>query len=467
MRKIGEHAVVFGASMGGLLAARVLAEAYQRVTVIERDTLPDIGDDRKGVPQGRHVHQLLPSGQNVLEELFPGLIDDLTAGGAHRARALEQVRFSLGGHELFQASTGEQLVLASRPFLEGHVRDRVRALPEVRIIDRCDAVGLALTDDGDRVVGARVLRRADGSAAEVLPADLVVDATGRAGRTPSWLEALGYPRPAEQRLRVSLAYASRHIRLRPGALGDDKVISIGGRPGHPRSLSLIAQEGNRWILSVAGYAGNHPPSDPEGFLAFAATVAPPEVFAAIKDAQPLDPIATHQFPANLRRRYDRLDRFPAGLLAFGDALASFSPVYAQGMSVAAMEAIELRRCLESGEHDLARRFFPAAAKIIELAWQLSTGGDLAVLEVDGHRSLSARLAGAYTRRLQAAAEHDPVVAVAFIRVASLLDPPSRLLSPSIVLRAAWKGANTARGARRQRSEAPPGRRPGSRGSLKD
>lgn len=457
MRQIGEHAVVFGASMGGLLAARVLAEAYERVTVIERDALPVIGDDRKGVPQGRHVHQLLPSGQNVLEELFPGLIDDLAAGGALRARALEQVRFSVGGHELFQASTGEQLVLASRPFLEGHVRDRVRALPGVRIIDRCDAVGLAVADEGNRVAGARVLRRADGSAAEILPADLVVDATGRAGRTPSWLEALGYPRPAEQRLRVSLAYASRHVRLRPGALGDDKLVSIGGRPGLPRSLSLIAQEGDRWILSVAGYAGNHPPSDPEGFQAFAATVAPPEVFAAIEDAEPLDGIVTHQFPANLRRRYDRLDRFPAGLLVFGDALASFSPVYAQGMSVAALEAVELRRCLESGEHDLAGRFFGAAAKIIELAWQLSAGGDLALLEVDGPRSPSVRLASAYTRRLQAAAEHDPVVAVAFIRVAGLLDPPSRLLSPSIALRAAWKGTNTGRGPGRGRRARPAGR----------
>jgi len=102
MQKIGDHAAVLGASMAGLLAARVLADAYRRVTIVERDPLPQSGLDRKGVPQGRHAHALLPRGAQILDELFPGLLADLVADGVPVLRALREVRFVLGGHLLCQ-----------------------------------------------------------------------------------------------------------------------------------------------------------------------------------------------------------------------------------------------------------------------------------------------------------------------------------------------------------------------------
>jgi len=423
--------------MGGLLAARSLTEAFERVTVVERDILPGGLQGRRAVPQGRHPHALLPRGQACLDALLPGFSGELVAAGAPACAALEEMRFVLGGHQLARASTGARSILASRPFVEGHVRRRVRELSQVTLIDGCDAVGLTASRDGERVTGVRILRRTDGSAEEALAADLVVAATGRAARIPAWLQAIGYPPPRQERLDVGITYASRPLLLPADPLDGDMFVLIGARPGHPRTLFLFAQEGGRWILGLGGYGPEHrPPSDPEGFAAFAATVAPPDVLEALEAAVPLEEIATHAFPASLRRRYDRLRRFPAGLLVVGDAICSFNPTYGQGMTVAAAEAVALRDCLERGGRELARRYFSAARAPIDHAWQLSVGSDLALPEVEGRRPARVRLVNAYLRRLRATAEHDPAVAGALIAVIGMRERPPHVLRPAIAARVA-------------------------------
>jgi 2-polyprenyl-6-methoxyphenol hydroxylase-like FAD-dependent oxidoreductase len=449
LARLAEHAVVLGASMAGLLAARVLADAFDRVTVVERDPLPAAGEDRRGVPQGRHAHGLLSSGVRVFDEMFPGLLDDFAADGVPVLRESPEIYLAPGGHVLRQGNytNPTPIYQPSRPYLEDHIRTRLRALPNVEIVDRCAAVGVVGTASRDRVTGVRVVRRGEGDE-DILTADLVVDATGRGGRSTTWLAEMGYEQPTEDRIAVDIMYVSQHLRLAPGAMGRTKVVIIGAEPGRPTGVNFLEQEGDRWVLTMIGYRGHHPPTDRAGFLGFAESVVPPDVFAAIRAAQPLDDLVAHRFPASVRRRYERLARFPAGMLVFGDAICSFNPVYGQGMSVAALQAVALRDSLAGGTDHLARRFFRAASKRIEVAWQMAVGGDLSLPEVEGPRPLPVRIVNAYLGRLLRAAERDSKLTHQFVMVGSLLASPGTLLTPAVIGRVLAGNLRAGRSRRR-------------------
>ncbi|TDD61008.1 hypothetical protein E1293_45330 [Actinomadura darangshiensis] len=450
MRSIGEHAVVLGAGMAGLLVARALAGAYERVTVVERDRGRADGW-RKGVPQGRHAHILLPRGQRILEDMLPGVEAELIGAGAVVADPGADHRFTLGGHTLARRRGAERAIQASRPLLEGVVRDRVGALPGVRFAGGRDVVGL-LTGQG-RVTGVQVVPRAVGAAAEEIRADLVVDAMGRAGRTRYWLERLGHGPVPREEVKVAVAYATRPIRL-PLDSGAGKAVVVGPRPGSPRGMAMVAVEGDRHLLTIAGLDGaNRPPADEEGFLDFVRTLAPPEVFESILAAEVLGEIASHRYPSDLRNHYERMRGLPAGLLVTGDALCSFNPVYAQGMTVACLEAEALRRCLDAGPRGLTRRYFRTVAKALNDPWRMAVAADLSMPEVEGRRTPAIRLLNAYVGRVQAAAARDTGVAEQFFRVIGLLDPPATLLRPSIAARALCPSGSPARPARTRRMAA--------------
>jgi 2-polyprenyl-6-methoxyphenol hydroxylase-like FAD-dependent oxidoreductase len=429
-----QHAVVVGASMAGLLAARVLAEEFERVTLVERDLLSAAADNRRGVPQGRHVHTLLPGGAGIVDELFPGLLNELVEAGAPKLDDYTRLHLQPDGvHRL--APDGLDLPplhQPSRPLLETAVRGRLRALANVEIVDGCAFVGLVTSAAQDRVTAARVVRH--GATAEhVLPADLVVDATGRGSRTPTRLAEIGYDRPVEDQVVIDLRYASRLIRLEPGTMPEQLTL-IGPTPQRPRAMGLFAYENDTWLFTVSGYAGHHPAADYRSMVDFAAPFTPPHMVAALRTAEPLTEVSTFRFRANLRRRYDRMRHFPRGLLVIGDAMCSFNPIYGQGMSVAAKQAIVLRECLRHGDRHLARRFFRSAAKPIDIAWRMAVGSDLALPQVQGPRPLAVRLINAYIHRLLVAAEHDPIVAARFLRVSAFVDKPPRLMTPPIVAR---------------------------------
>jgi hypothetical protein len=262
----------------------------------------------------------------------------------------------------------------------------------------------------------------------------VVDATGRGSRTPVWLDALGHAPPERQQVRIGLGYATRTYRLPPDTLGGDLAVLNAATPEHPRAGALQALEGDRWMLTLAGILGDHPPADPDGFLEFARSLRFPDIYQAIRDAEPLDDPVPFRFPASVRHRYERLDRFPDGLLVMGDAVCSFNPIYGQGMSVAAVEALVLRRQLERGIEPQPRRFFRDIARVVDVPWDIAVGGDLVFPGVKGRRTAKVRLVSAYLARLHAAAGHDAGLASAFVRVAGLVARPESLLHPGIALR---------------------------------
>ena len=434
-QRIGYRAVVLGAGMAGLLAARALADHYAEVVILDRDDPPAYAAPRRGVPQGRHIHALVAGGQRALEALVPGVTGELVAAGAAHGDLLADTRIHLSGQRLHRATSGLAFISLSRPVLEDRVRRRVLALPAVRMVGSCDVVGLVTSADGGHVVGARVLRRADGSAPEVVDAALVVDATGRGSRAGDWLAAIGYARPEEERVPVDVGYATRTYHLPPDVLDGHLGVLQGIAPDLPRGGALSRIEGDRWMLSLIGVRGEHPPTDPDGFTAFAASLGAPDIADAISDGVPLDDPVAYRFPADLRRRYDRLRRLPAHFVVFGDGVCCLNPAYGQGMSVAALEALALRRHLEHRSSVDPRAWYQEIARIVRPAWDMTAGADGAFPQVDATPSRRARLLGAYVARVHAAAAHDPGLATTVAGVAGLVEPPSALLRPAVVAKA--------------------------------
>jgi 2-polyprenyl-6-methoxyphenol hydroxylase-like FAD-dependent oxidoreductase len=435
MKRIGGHAIVIGGSMGGLLAARALSDFFEAVTVVERDAFPVSDVPRKGVPQGRHAHGLLARGRNVIEALFPGWTDEVVASGGIRGDIAGDVNWI--GHGVVLKSARSDLIglLASRPLLEGHVRRRLLKLANVRANENCAVQGLVASDDNSAIKGVRV--RVGNGAEQTILADLVVDAFGRGSASPAWLESFGYARPEEEKIEIGIGYTTRVFRRRPTDLGGKLAIVVAGSGPNWRNGTILFQTEDRWIVSIGGYFGDDAPGDPQMFAAYAGSLPAPEIHDIVAHAEPLTDFVSYRYSANLRRRYERLTRFPKNYLVFGDAVCSFNPVYGQGMTVAAQEAALLRECLGAGDADLARRFFNLATTAIDTPWDIAVGNDLRHPQVQGPRSPKVRFINWYIGKLHMAARDDGALATAFLEVANLQARPERLLHPAIVLRVIW------------------------------
>jgi 2-polyprenyl-6-methoxyphenol hydroxylase-like FAD-dependent oxidoreductase len=432
-RQDRRHAVVLGGSMAGILAARVLAESFQDVVVVDRDAVLGVREARRGAPHARHAHGLHARGHLIFEELFPDLTAELSAAGIPTGD-LAEMRWYFNARKLQPAKTGLVSVTAPRPFLEDYVRTRVAALPNVTFMERCDILGLEASPRGDRITGVRVQGQHSDPDGDVLDADLVVDATGRGSRTPAWLESLGYQRPPEERVKIGLAYTTRQYRTKPEWFNGVQSINPVASPAHPRGAFFGQIGTDVCILSLTGILGDYPPTDPEAFLDFVKSLPVPDVYEAVRQGEALDEPVSFRFPTSVRRRYERLTRFPAGLVVLGDALCSFNPVYGQGMSVAALQSLALRKHLRADGPVQFRPFFASIAQVIATPWDISAGGDLDVPAVEGRRTQKVRAGNAYMARVQFAATKDPKVTEGLMRVAGLMDPPPALMRPGMLLR---------------------------------
>ncbi|WP_326790008.1 FAD-dependent oxidoreductase [Streptomyces sp. NBC_00151] len=433
------RAVVIGAGLGGVMAAAALSPAVDEVIVLDRDELPDGPEHRKGLPQGRHAHLLMPGGLDAMEELIPktSIREHLLAAGA-REISLSSGMLALSPEGWFHRwrHDSHNMITSSRALLDWAVRTAVvdnTGNVEVRTTHVVD-----LTGDARRVRGVLV-----GTAAnpEVLDADIVVDASGRGSRILTWLTTLGITGIDEIRVDAGLVNATRIYRTPPGAenfpLTMVQANPYLGEPG--RSAVIVPIEGNRWMVSLGGTRGGEPPADPDGFLRYTLDLPHSIVGRLLSGAEPLTDVFVSHSTSNSRRYVEKARDWPDGLVVLGDALATLNPAYGQGMSVAALGAQVLSRQLAQADLStpgLSRRVQRAAAAVVETAWSIAVSQDSMYPGVRGGRRTAVdRVAGRYTRRLTKAATGSYVAASALWDVTGLKAGPARLLRPGTVLAA--------------------------------
>jgi 2-polyprenyl-6-methoxyphenol hydroxylase-like FAD-dependent oxidoreductase len=441
--KMGEHALVMGAGVAGLVTAHILAERFERVTIIDRDQLPDTPQIRSGTPQARHFHLLLLKGKAILDEMFPGFVAELIASGAVAFDFANYARiYSVDGWYLRMPS--DYTVLGcSRALLEWTLRSRVAATANIRFAPLTEVLSLTTDSEPRRVTGARVrLRQTEThtlGAEEDWKADLVVDATGRHSRAPQWLEALGYAPPQETMINGFAGYASRIYEPPANWQADWKIIAIlTAFPRIKRGGVVAVIDGGRWFVSLTGFGKDCPPTDEEGFLAFAKSLPVPDVYEAISQATPLSDIAAYRQMENRWRHFERLERMPEGFLVMGDALCAFNPIYGQGMTVATQSALALKAILSQlppGDlTDLGKRAQRAFANACVTPWSLATAEDLRNPDALGKRPgpLTQALYW-YADAFRTLLPYDSTALRAFYEVTHLVTPPTAMFQPRLVL----------------------------------
>ena len=437
------RAIVIGGSMAGLCAARVLCDFFDRVTVIDRDSFPEGALERAGVPQSRHVHALLARGRLELEALFPGFERTMLEGGAHVINFGQDFAALRANGWAPRRVDKITTLFASRALIEAIVRELLRKLPNVELMERSDATGLIVASNGAMSVRGVRVRPRDGGTERELEADLVADVSGRGSKSPAWLREIGLEPPEETVVDSFSGYASRWFKApepqrRPrewwwkGIWLEPKI------PEHMTAGVLFPLENDRWLVTLAGIGGHYPPSDEEGFMEKLKSLRSPIIAEVVRLAEPISPVYSNRAMANRWRHYESWKARLDGFVALGDSVCAFNPVYGQGMTSGAIAAAILRDCLKrqgACSPDLPPSFFKALARFAGAPWGMATGADFAVPGTVGKRPLISRILDPVVGRILTAGNDDPVVRDRIGEVINMLKPPSALLELPILRRA--------------------------------
>jgi 2-polyprenyl-6-methoxyphenol hydroxylase-like FAD-dependent oxidoreductase len=424
-----DHAVIIGGSIAGLTAARALSESFDRVTIVERDELPEGVEHRPGVPQAKQLHVILPLGAELMEDFFPGFKQELADLGCPTFDEVKDTPWF--GSQGWRARRDSDVTLIGfrRPLLEHVVRERVRAIGNVDVIVDT-ATGLTASEDGSRVTGVTV------AGGETIEADLVVDASGRGSRSAKWLQGLGYERPEEQHIRAYYGYASRFVKVDESKLpqGLRGVITM-PFPGKTRGGCFLPSDNGLWTCCAMGAMKDYPPEDEEGYMAFLRDAPSPLLAQMAEASEPVTEINAYQHPGNQRRLWEKMERRPRGFIPIGDAVASFNPIYGQGMTVAALEAAKLRDRIAAlgGDLDaLPDAFMEDLTAACDFAFSIAAGSDA---NYPGATFVNAEPPPPENAQFFAAAEQvateDPDVASDILKATGWFEP-ELLASPELI-----------------------------------
>ena len=425
------HALVIGGGIAGLLAAHVLTNHFARVTLIERDRYADTpAAFRPGTPQGRQVHTMLLRGQRVLESLFPGLETKLFAQGAIKRAYGHESLYYYGGRcpKLPPVLLGWN---CSRQLLEWQIRQELTTCARLQLMEGVEVLHLLFAKAEHAVCGVQVRERnqqTPTNEVQDVQADLVIDASGSSSPIVTWLEELGYEPPREEIVNANLGYATRFYEPPTHSQLPWRGIAINAAPPTQRGGVLMEIESNRWMTVLSGMDKDYPPTEDEGYLAFARSLPDPSLAEAIAMATPISPIYGYRRTENRRRYFEHLRCLPEGLLVMGDAVCTFNPVYGQGMTVAALEAQVLDTCLQRNQKGFALDFQKKVARVIDFPWKLATASDGRVVNRRQSRGLQVR----YVESMMALLPHDPQVLLTFLEVTHMLRPARALMSPMML-----------------------------------
>ncbi|MFF7115645.1 NAD(P)/FAD-dependent oxidoreductase [Streptomyces albogriseolus] len=443
-------AVVIGASAAGLLAASALTEQAD-VLIIDRDTLPEGPETRRGVPQAHHAHLVWSGGVDAFNNLLPGVVDDVVTRGGRLVHIMGDMVSRAPNEVWFRrfTSTDHCNLVCSRALLDAALRDRVLADHNITLLQNTTAIRLKGTAEG--VTGLRI-RKDDQE--KTLTADLVVDASGRGSHTPQWLQDLGLPKVTEREVNAGVAYATRIYEAPPVVKDSFPLVNVQANPAKSPGQGgiILPIENGRWIVTLSGTRGGEPTGDPDDFLDFALSLGDPVIGDLLKNARPISDVVTTRSTANRRRYYEKVNPWPDGFIVVGDAIAGYNPVYGHGLTVAAQCAVAIRKVLRSHPvtaHGSAQRLQKAAARPVSAAWDLAVGQDAFYPgSTDTPPTPAQRLLARYVDRCVETGARNPRALGALLDVMSLRRPPTRLLSTDML----WP---MLVGRKKQQLNAPP------------
>lgn len=429
IQRLGGRAIVVGGSIAGLCAARVLSDAFEDVVIVERDTLPSDPQIRNGAPQTGQPHALLEAGRAVLSELFPGFASEVLDNGGLKLDMVGDIDWYDRGGIVAEPTASLPALYASRPLFEHIVRERIREWDGIRVRDSCHFIDYRHDPGEQRVTGIRF--RNETGDVDTLTAAVTVDATGRTSRTPNWLADHGYPTPEVDRVNVDVTYSTVQI-TRPTEMRDGVLVAP--EPHRPRGAAMLPIEHGRWEVLLQGLHGERAPPDRTAFIEWAEDLPLDAIGDRLRRQEWLSEIRRYPFPASVRRQYEDLEEFPDGLVVTGDAIASFNPIYGQGMSVGALEALVLHGELAGGLDGLAPRFFGQSSDVVDDAWRTAVGSDFIFEQTTGPKPTGIDVLNRYVDRLVRRAHDDAALTEAFMRVFRMERRSTSLLHPRVLWR---------------------------------
>lgn len=443
-------AVVIGGSIAGITAAKVLSDTFERVIVLEKDEPHRRREGRPGAAQGWHLHHLLTAGRIELERIFPGIIEDMVREGAFDVDMAAQYRIRLGGTWKKPGKGDIQIVCAGRPLLEWCLRRRLDNEPRISFHYESDVADLVYDRANNAVIGVAVEH--PDIELEVIPAEFVVDASGKNTRVPEFLDRVGIGSPKVEQDIINCFYSTMHHRVPPERQWQDKVMMIcyAYRPYEDTYAAQYYTDSSRTILSttLVSYNCYSPPRTAQEFREFADLMPSPVVGENIDGLEPASPIYNFRYPNMLRLHYEKKRNLPSSLLAVGDAFTSADPVSGLGMTLAVKEVREMQILLDkygSGHPDLPRRYYRKISKLADTAWFVIREQNLRfdwLPDVDKKRPFYFRALTWYMDRVIELLHDDPATYSEFLAVVHLVKPAGALLTPKAAARVLGKWART-------------------------